>query len=135
MLIKEVLGVDIDDIVKESDEFALKSALDAIMLNVKDNILHNKNAVVTLDAVINLLNAKSDFLSIDPRDDDRRNFIMQAFEEHGMEVERGSGRITLQQMTAAKTDSEEVEKENQTKKIASKAMDKVKKDSESGGEL
>ena len=133
MLISEVLGIEIDDIVKESDEFALKSSLDAIILDIKEKLQHNKNMVLTLDSVIGMLNAKSEFLQIDPRDEDRRNFIIQAFEDHGMDIERGAGKIALQHMDAAKTDGEEVEKEQQTRKVEKGAMANIKKNNDSAG--
>lgn len=125
MLIGEILTSSSDDIIKESDEFILKSALDTILLNIKSALEHNRQAVFTLDQVIAELNTKTE-VYIDPKNDDRRNSIIQAFEQHGMEVERGSGKIAIQHMDATQTDDKEAEQERKSQEIAGKAMDKIR---------
>lgn len=133
MRIEEIFTSSLEDIIQESDEFILKSALDTILLNIKSVLERNKRATFTLNQVISELNLTSDSVYVNPMDDDRRNNIIQAFEQHGMDVERGSGNITLQHMNATQTDGEEQEKVQQTQKVAGKAMDKVRRDSEDGG--
>jgi len=77
--------------------------------------------------VMEELNRQSGSVYIDPRDEDRRNMIIQAFEEQGMEVERGSGKITIGSARDIDTeDPGEVEKKNKSAEIAGKAMDKIK---------
>lgn len=133
MRIEEIFTFSVEDIIQESDEFLLKSALDTILLKVKSVLERNKRATFTLEQVISELNLVSDSVYINPMDDDSRNNIIQAFEQQGMDVERGSGNITLQHMGVTQTDGEEVEKKQQTQKVAGKAMDKVRKNSEDGG--
>jgi len=134
MLIGEISTVSLGDIIRESDEYILKSMLDTIILKIKEKLTHNKNAQYTLKQVMNELNIQTDSVFIDPLDDERRNNIIQTFEKHGMSVERGSGNITLQNMgNGDPTDPGQQEKEQQTQKIAGKAMDNVKKNSEDSG--
>lgn len=130
MLIKEVAGKRTEDIIRESDEFMLKSVLDSMMLNIKNRLDHGRG-VFTLDQVMAELNRQSDSVYIDPNDEDRRNSIMQAFEEQGMSVERGSGQISLAVAdTDDATDAGEQEKENKTRELDKKAMDKLRHKSE-----
>ena len=133
MRIEEIFTFSVEDIIQESDEFLLKSALDTILLKVKSVLERNKRATFTLEQVISELNLVSDSVYINPMNDDSRNNIIQAFEQQGMDVERGSGNITLQHMGATQTDADKQEKQQQTQKVAGKAMDKVKKNSEDGG--
>ena len=128
MLISEIAEKGTEDIIRETDEYMLKSVLDSMILNIKDRLEH-KQPVYTLEQVIEELNRQSDSVYIDPMDEDRRNNIIQAFEEHGMDIERGSGKITLGTIgDKAKdgTDASEQEKEHKKQEINSKAMDKLK---------
>lgn len=134
MLISEFLDKTSDDIIKESDEYVLKSMLDTIIVRIKSALEHNKNTNVTLDGVLQELNKNTDTVYIDPHDEDRRNQIMQALEQHGLSVERGSGKITpsTEGNRGTAVDSEEQEKRAREQKISSKAMDNVRKKSEQG---
>lgn len=126
MLISEITKKGSEEIIRESDAYILKSVLDSLMLNIRTR-LERKQEVYTLDQVMAELNRQSDSVFIDPTDDDRRNMLMQAFEERGMSIERGSGEITLQNASNVDTeDPGEVEKKNKSAEIAGKAMDKVK---------
>lgn len=130
MLISEVSGRKTEDIIRETDEFMLKSSLDSMMLNIKNRLEHNQE-VYNLDQVMAELNRQSDSVYIDPDDEDRKNNIMQAFEEQGMDVERGSGIITLSTDGAEDaTDASEQEKHNKTAEIDRKAMDNLRNKSQ-----
>ena len=133
MLISEVLGKTVADIIKESDENAIKTTLDTIILNLKDHLARNKNEHYTLDQIINELNTNTDTVYIDPRDEDRRNQVMQELENHNLTVDRGTGRIHLGSDDKEKINPDEVKKKDKTREISKKAMDKIKKDSEKGG--
>ena len=133
MLISEVLGKSTNDIIKESDEYVLKSILDTIIIRIKEALEHNESAHFTLSQVIEELNNNTDTLYIDPRDEDRRNQVMSELEQHGLDVERGSGRIHFaKDDPVAAIDDEEAEEKDFEREISRKAMDKVKKDSEDG---
>lgn len=139
MLIGEFVGIDIEDILHESDEYMLKSMLDMIILNIKDDLSEKSNVRYTLDGVINELNKRSTSVYIDNTDDDFRNNIIQAFEKQGLTVERGSGNISLEASSAnadQETDAEQ-EQEIKSAEIGKKAMNNVKTgaDSERDGEL
>lgn len=126
MLISEITKKGSEELIRESDEYLLKSVLDSLILNIKSRLEH-KQGVYTLDQVMAELNRQTGSVYIDPTNEDRRNMIIQAFEKQGMDIERGSGKITLG--AAADVDTEdpgEVEKQNKSAEIAGKAMDKIK---------
>lgn len=126
MLINEIAIKGSEELIRESDEYLLKSVLDSLMLNIKSR-LERKAGVYTLDQVMAELNRQSGSVYIDPRDEDRRNMIIQSFEEQGMEIERGSGKITMGAASDVDTeDPGETEKANKSAEIAGKAMDKIK---------
>jgi len=132
MLISELLDNKVTSIISESDDFVLKSALNAIILDVRERLQNNSEYPVDIYGVIKALNARSAFLAIDPNDNDRRVIIMQEFEEHGMSVEQGSGKISLASEEEPQTDAQETEQEKQSQEVGKKAMDNIKKDSENG---
>lgn len=126
MLISEIAIKGSEELIRESDEYMLKSVLDSLMLNIKSR-LERKSGVYTLDQVMAELNRQSASVYINPKDEERRNMIIQAFEEQGMEIERGSGKITMGAASDVDTeDPGEVEKANKSAEIAGKAMDKIK---------
>ena len=126
MLIGEITGKETEDIIKESDEYILKSVLDSMLLNIKSR-LERKQDVYTLDQVIAELNRQSDSVYIDPKDEGRRNMIIQAFEKQGMKIERGSGNIIIGTTSNVDvSDPKEQEKQNKSAEIAGKAMDNLK---------
>ena len=132
MLICEVLGKTVADIIKESDENAIQNTLKIIILNLKDHLSRNENEHYTLDQVIEELNNNTDTVYVDPRDEDRRNQVMQELEKHGLTVDRGTGTIHLGPDKSEKINPKDVEKKNKTQEISRKAMDKIKKNSEKG---
>lgn len=133
MLISEFFDKTADDIIRESDEYVLKSMLDTIIVRIKSALEKNKNANITLDRVLQELDKNTDTVYIDPRDDDRRNQIMSTLEQHGLSVERGSGKITIGvEGNGEKVDSEEQEKKSREQEVSRKAMDSVRKKSETG---
>ena len=62
---------------------------------------------------------------------------MRELEQHGLSVERGSGKISIsvEGNAGEKVDSEEQEKKKREQEVSKKAMDNVRKKSENGTEL
>ena len=125
MLISEVTGKTAEDIINEGD--VLSTNLDIIILRIKDALKQNQ-PVWDYSGIIDELNGRtSDNAYLDPDNSELKNWVTQQLKTNGLNVDRGSGEVTMGAPEDVDTENpEEVEKKNKSAEIAGKAMDKIK---------